>query len=405
MNGIMSPVRGVALADVDGRVVAVGVGRWFSTRSERSRADVRHLMVGAPDVEPIVGRDLADIRRCLERAHSTEIALQTTLLMLDSDLPQKTRTLAAETLQVTFGDSSSGGVRDVLFSAPLPPEADLRGARIAAAGLTEVRQLIEDVDRYQNAIRRVHDTWEGVGAPRLEQPAARARVRRWLVRAGAFRQLVEMLGDGRYSDDLVRSISKRPAPDYVDRCEHAVSAWTAALAVPIVPLMDREPWSISMPLSRELASADEQVAFYRKPVVFVGGGEATWVRRLTEALGGLAEIEAGQWRLSSDGQESVRSLLRTAAASDFALLCVDRGPSGGTSVEEDAALHFMLGWLSGQSRKGKLYVVFEGDEAPNFELLSPKALQIFRASALDDLVTALKEQIRRRGTGKRGGRR
>lgn len=115
----------------------------------RSAAEARLLLGGADDLELLSGASLDEVGRRLDTAVERMDGLHLALILLDCELSEETRRLAALDLEDSLADPAvEEFVTRILAGYPLPGDADLLGAEVAAEGgeTPRVSRLIAELE-------------------------------------------------------------------------------------------------------------------------------------------------------------------------------------------------------------------------------------------------------------------
>lgn len=149
MQAVISGRAGVALL-LDGQQLRSLHAGAAETVLRRER-EIPYLLGEAADLQFLENVEFPEISDRLELATAQADALHLALILLDPELPQDVRCDAAGELDDLFGiEGVRGGVEAILFSRPLPDEADLRGALSCCSGRSEaVRDLLIELGRFQ----------------------------------------------------------------------------------------------------------------------------------------------------------------------------------------------------------------------------------------------------------------
>jgi len=138
------------------------------------------------------------------RAH--RLALDFTLLLLDAEISNETRSEVAQELDELLENSGSRDyVLDVLLAAPLPVDADVACAVEAARRWSHSRSLINTLVDCQPRVRLANSAWLSIRENQFVKHAGIDRVHGLLIDFGVFRTLVL---HGKTQQDRQRMIPK-----------------------------------------------------------------------------------------------------------------------------------------------------------------------------------------------------
>jgi tetratricopeptide (TPR) repeat protein len=177
--------------------VLIDSGRFYSLTldqpdrvTERTEWEVAHLLADAGDILQIENAPQSRILEELEVAWEKDRGLQLFLILLDPREEIETRVTAAECLDEFLSSSVvQEFLANRLYSAPLPAEADVIGAKGLCLqqhleGLMSFIQMLEDD---QEEIQKRHATWSTLPASLFESPEDKNLFYFDAVRFGAFR--------------------------------------------------------------------------------------------------------------------------------------------------------------------------------------------------------------------------
>lgn len=243
MQAVISGQAGVALL-LDGQELS-------SLHAETGKIVRRHereipfLLGSARDLQFLGDIQLPDIGRRLEIATDQADALHLTLILLDRELPHDVRRDAAGELASLLDlDEVQSYVENVLYSHPLPLEADLIGALSSCPGFADAaRDLLLSLQRFQRAIDEVCSAWEQIPDRAFGDDTNRTSALAIAVREGFFKSLAQL----RATDQPVKSFFlnglRNPAFQHVRHHREILEQW-------LVPL--REPRASTLPLQLPL---------------------------------------------------------------------------------------------------------------------------------------------------------
>ncbi len=200
MNAIISGSAGVALL-VDGEsLFSIDIDR-LDEIVPRGRREVPYLFGDAQDQQIVEGVDAEAVKRLLDDAWRGAEALELALILMDGELSDETREIAATELAAALAvTGTTERVEAVLWSRPLPASANVDGAVMLCARVsaTAATALLERAQARQAAIREIWEAFERVPEPVFGPDVGdRARSRSALVRDGVFRELVAARADGK----------------------------------------------------------------------------------------------------------------------------------------------------------------------------------------------------------------
>lgn len=165
----------------------------------RQAGDLSHLFADATDVVELAETTREQVVAELELSWRKDRALHLLLLLLDGTAEAPTRRLAAECLE---GFLAEPGVADFvsnpLYAAPLPPTADLPGARVQAEAVSgeRVRAFLDELEKHQAAIRRCREAWDSFPPELVEGGDTKRAFELLAVSTGAFRRSAHAGGTG-----------------------------------------------------------------------------------------------------------------------------------------------------------------------------------------------------------------
>src|SRR4051812_22250432 len=165
MQAIISGQAGVALL-VDGeRLSSIHVDQ-PSEVLHRKALDIPFLFAGATDLQFMEVGDAPEAAQQLEVATVSADALHLVLIVLDSKLASVIREEAAiELADLIAVAEASEWLESVLYSCPLPEQADLSGALSYCKEQCEgVRDLLLRLDELQREIIEISHAWEQIAS-------------------------------------------------------------------------------------------------------------------------------------------------------------------------------------------------------------------------------------------------
>ncbi|MFO0755175.1 MAG: hypothetical protein U0359_01685 [Byssovorax sp.] len=247
-QAILSGSAGVAVLSHEGGLFYIDIDRLDDLVPCTSR-DIPYLFGEARDQQILEHADPAGVKRALDQAFRGAEALQIALILLDDEMDDETRAMAAMDLEDSLAAPDTlYHVESVLSSTSLPASADLEDARIIAAemNVSAVGGLLSQVGRWQRAIREVWAAFEAVPARLFGvDDGDRARARAALVREGAFRELVVARDKRQGVGGVVATLLTRPGVKAIRNHVAIMQAWIKPLSVGSVerPKIEAEAWS------------------------------------------------------------------------------------------------------------------------------------------------------------------
>lgn len=233
MNAILSGSAGVAILIDGGSLFSIDIDRLDEVVPRRPR-EVPYLLGDSEDQQVVEDVDAETVKQLLDEAWRGAEALQLALILMDADLSDETRALAATELEEALGtESTREQVEAVLWSRPLPAEASIEGA-IAfceSTGATNARMMFEQIRARQVQIRDVWTTFEELPEPLFGDNAGdRARARVGLVREGAFREFVAAREESKSVAAVAAAVLLKPGVKALQNCQAIVAAWIKPLS-------------------------------------------------------------------------------------------------------------------------------------------------------------------------------
>lgn len=194
MDAVVSGRAGVALLLDRERLRSIQVGR-LGEAVQRCDEDIRWLLGDAKDLEFLENVEPDDVAQYLDLASAKADALHLALILLDPQLTSDTRQDAAKELtELLEIKGILEYVEGVLYSHPLPGEADLAGALLCCTAGTELaRQFLLLLGERQEEIARIHLAWIQVPTRVFGSDEDRAIALAAAVEEGLFRDLVMQL--------------------------------------------------------------------------------------------------------------------------------------------------------------------------------------------------------------------
>ncbi len=153
------------------------------------------------------------------------------LILLDASEDHGTREAAGTCLDELLSSKdayhfASGS----LYSAPLPPSADIEGALIFARSSGHATHLFHKLAEQQPSIRRVREAWDSLPGELFDTPYAKDEFERELIRFGGFHAVVDALSDPN-GFDRVRFESHQALGD-LPNARSVLEAWLEPIRPP-----------------------------------------------------------------------------------------------------------------------------------------------------------------------------
>ena len=195
--------------------------------------DIPRLMGAATDVRTVDRDSIEQIADELELSWARDRALQLTLILFEADADEEDRCEAAGYVAEFFqNEDVRGFVADRLYSAELPPEADLLGAILSAeaSNAQQVTDMLECLGRDQPKIRAYQSAFNALPTTLFGDPEARERFRIRAITSGAWRDLVETPAEKINEKRLKYMLPGGPLTD-LDLRGQILARWTADLRI------------------------------------------------------------------------------------------------------------------------------------------------------------------------------
>lgn len=230
MQAVISGRAGVAIVFEGERMFSLNLERVAPVPCKPR--DVRYLLGDAQDLVALETEDPGVIQGRLAEARDRDDALSLALLLLDADLSDRARDESAEALEEQIAEGVTARfVEGVLFSHPVPPSADVDGARRAAkrANADAVRRLFDALADAQPVVAEVWRAWEALPPSLFGGEDERDRTRAALVRAGWFAALTSARRAGLGMAAVARAALEAPEVRAIEGYEAIVRAWSDRL--------------------------------------------------------------------------------------------------------------------------------------------------------------------------------
>lgn len=191
MNGLVSGRAGRALI-IDGDALQSFDIDDTSRLIPRSQTDLQFLLGEARDLRILEDTSIEAVTEELQADYNFTLALDLTLISLDAELENDIREEALEGLEELLANAATvERLENVLYSSPLPEDADLAGAlqlsEPAVSGLAS--QFLRRLEEHQSSIAQVDQAWNTIPSKNFNNDEAREVFRRVAVTEGLFRTL------------------------------------------------------------------------------------------------------------------------------------------------------------------------------------------------------------------------
>jgi len=197
----------------------------------RRRSDLPYLFGEAADLRILENTTIESVERELRMDCHFTWALDLTLISLDSELEDDIRKEALEGLEELFRESATViRVENVLYSEPLPEDADLTSA-IELCGndaLNTVRGFLLRLEASQGSIQKFNQAWESIPTKIFGNHEDRKIFKHTAVKEGLFRQLVILTPLDSVSTILLKAGLKESVQQLLNHSQ-VLQAWTAPL--------------------------------------------------------------------------------------------------------------------------------------------------------------------------------
>lgn len=190
MDAVVSGHAGVALLLDGDRLSSIHFGD--DEVVPRSPAEVSLLFSGAGDLRLFRNVEPEEVREQLDLESKRIDALHLALILLDSELSEETRQIAAEELEEELKDEGiTSWLEGVLYAHPLPASADFTGAYAACTEATErAWALLRRLESLQPMVKQVYEIWQVIVSEAFSLEKDRQYALALLVEEGLFRELV-----------------------------------------------------------------------------------------------------------------------------------------------------------------------------------------------------------------------
>lgn len=196
----------------------------------RRERDIAYLLGDARDLLHFQGIDRARVASELDLEVHRADALHLALMLLDAELERETRKEAAVDLEQLFVDPRvTECVESVLYSRPLPGEADVQGACVIARENSKVSQCFSELVRSQAQISEAWVAWQGIPDDHFDHPTARQQALTVAVRSGGFRRLAGLLFQRQSADLLLAEALTNPDVRSVPKHREIWAQWVKPL--------------------------------------------------------------------------------------------------------------------------------------------------------------------------------
>jgi len=207
MEAYVSGMRGFAVLDDGGHFFALEPGQKEARPISHQGAMI--LLDDCRDLEKLLPQQVEEVEERLKQAIAEQKTLQAGLFLLDGQLPIELRQKIAQSLDLYLAEESlKAFLGSTLFARPLPGDADLAGAKVAAEDARLVAAFLAELEELQPTISEVGAAWEVVSAKVFGEEA-----QRWmpvLVREGIFRRIVLLVQAGRSVPDVLAEVLSSP---------------------------------------------------------------------------------------------------------------------------------------------------------------------------------------------------
>jgi tetratricopeptide (TPR) repeat protein len=228
MNAIVSGRSGRALI-LDGESLKSFDLDAPSTIVSRHRSDLPYLFGEAADLRTIENTTIESVERELRMDCHFTWALDLALISLDAEIEDDIRSDALEDLEQLLAESATRQrLENVLYSKPLPEDADLKGAldHCDPQALSIVFGFLKRLEERQPSILSVHHAWEIIPTRTFGGQENRETFEHVAVKEGLFHSLATL--------DTVASISSfqlkaglTPSIQRLPNHRQVLLAWTA----------------------------------------------------------------------------------------------------------------------------------------------------------------------------------
>ena len=173
----------------------------------RHPSELPYLFGEGKDLLILENTTIESVAKALESESNFTQALDVTLISLDSELPDDIRMEALEELEQLLADGFiTERVENVLYSAPLPVEADLTRAKaLCDAKLKLVQEFFQKLENYQSAIARGVEAWEAIPVDKFTTFDNKKHFRQVTVKEGLCRALATLESPAAISNFILKA--------------------------------------------------------------------------------------------------------------------------------------------------------------------------------------------------------
>jgi ferritin-like metal-binding protein YciE len=219
MNAAISGRLGIAF-EVDGNTCHSRSANAPFEKVPRQPWEFSCLFSDATDVTFVDDIDASQLEDRLILEVNKAKTLHFTLAILDSGLTATLRLRLAAWLN-EVDDRALGYAQNVLFSAPLPNEADFGLAHFLNGQFKRVSSFYSALQRFQPTISFVRHCWQTI----VMSAEVRKDCEHILVREGAFKLLVENCFSDEAREQAFKAIGELPALKAVEESAALIAAW------------------------------------------------------------------------------------------------------------------------------------------------------------------------------------
>lgn len=195
----------------------------------RRRSDLPYLFGEASDLRTIENTTIESVERELRLDCHFTWALDLTLISLDADLEDEIRNDALEELEKLFTDEITViRVENVLYSAPLPDDADLIKALelCESKALNGVLEFLRRLEDSQPLIEKANQAWETIPTATFGDYENKKIFKHTAVQEGLFRDLVTLDLSAAVSTILLNAGLKKSVQQLPNH-RQVLQAWTS----------------------------------------------------------------------------------------------------------------------------------------------------------------------------------
>ncbi|HVF91099.1 MAG TPA: hypothetical protein VNH22_13605, partial [Blastocatellia bacterium] len=238
MNAVISGRAGTALLINGDLLQSLDVGD-PDTLVPRRQSEVPFLFADSADLQFLENIDPLQVKKELELACNSSLALDLMLILLDVELSIEVRTEASTELEELFADSKViESLESILYAKPLPKIADLEGALdcCSQSKAPITRTFLKRLEEHQTAIREVSLVWESIPETIFGGSKEKTEFHQTALREGLFRKLaVARDSVAKLNPFLVTSLSNnavRKLPNHRDVLQRWVEPFRQQVALP-----------------------------------------------------------------------------------------------------------------------------------------------------------------------------